>query len=93
MYYDFVPMPERKPLKWPNGARVAVLVTFNLEYWDLTKDTDEHITRAAPPFSPIPCPAMSPIFLTSPGANMASASVSGVCSTSPNVQASPSVAP
>jgi hypothetical protein len=19
--YDFVPMPERKPLKWPNGKR------------------------------------------------------------------------
>ena len=40
MYYDFVPMPERKPLKWPNGARLAVIVTFNLEYWDLTKDTE-----------------------------------------------------
>ena len=22
--YDFVPMPERKPLKWPNGKRLAL---------------------------------------------------------------------
>ena len=30
--YDYVPLPERKPLKWPNGKRLALLVTLNLEY-------------------------------------------------------------
>lgn len=38
--YDFVPMPERKPLKWPNGKRLALLITLNLEYWELTQDHD-----------------------------------------------------
>ena len=56
MYYDFVPMPERKPLKWPNGARVAVLITFNLEYWDLTKDTEESYYAGGPQILPDPLP-------------------------------------
>jgi len=41
MEYDYIPLPQRQPLKWPNGARVALLITFNLETWDLTKDTDK----------------------------------------------------
>jgi allantoinase len=41
MRYDFVPMPERQPLRWPNGARVAMLITPNLEWWDRTLDTTE----------------------------------------------------
>ena len=40
MLYDYVPLPERKPLKWPNGKRLALLVTLNLEYWELTQDHD-----------------------------------------------------
>jgi hypothetical protein len=31
MLYDFVPMSERRPLKWPNGKRLALMITFNLE--------------------------------------------------------------
>lgn len=34
MRYDFVPLPHRKPLRWPGGARLALIVTTNLEYWD-----------------------------------------------------------
>ena len=30
MHYDFVPLPYRKPLRWPNRARVALMVTINL---------------------------------------------------------------
>lgn len=56
MYYDFVPMPERKPLKWPNGARVAVLITFNLEYWDLVRDTEESYYAGGPAILPDPLP-------------------------------------
>ncbi len=41
MQYDFVPFPERKPLKWPDGKRLAVILTTNLEYWDPVRDTDE----------------------------------------------------
>ena len=40
MQYDFVPIPYRKPLKWPNGMRMAVIITTNLEYWEPTKDTE-----------------------------------------------------
>ena len=29
MHYDYVPMPRRKPLKWPNGARLAMIMTTN----------------------------------------------------------------
>lgn len=32
--YDFVPIVDRKPLVWPNGARIAVLPTLNIEYWE-----------------------------------------------------------
>ncbi len=38
--YDFVPIAYRKPLKWPNGARLALIVTLNLEYWDIVKDSE-----------------------------------------------------
>ena len=33
-------MPDRKPLKWPGRKRLALTITFNLEYWDLTQDHD-----------------------------------------------------
>jgi peptidoglycan/xylan/chitin deacetylase (PgdA/CDA1 family) len=56
MQYDFVPMPDRKPLKWPNGARIAVLLTFNLEYWDLVKDTDAPYYPGGPSILPDPLP-------------------------------------
>ncbi len=48
MHYDFVPMPHRKPLRWPNGARIAMLLTTNLEYWDRTKDTDKPFYPGGP---------------------------------------------
>lgn len=38
MHYDFVPLPHRKPLRWPNGKSVAVILTTNLEYWDQVRD-------------------------------------------------------
>ncbi len=38
MHYDFVPLPDRKPLIWPNGKKLAVILTTNLEYWDQERD-------------------------------------------------------
>jgi len=38
MHYDFVPMPQRKPLRWPNGNRLAIILTTNFEYWDPVRD-------------------------------------------------------
>ncbi len=40
MEYDYVPLPERKPLRWPNGKRLALMITFNLEHWDKVRDSD-----------------------------------------------------
>jgi allantoinase len=40
MQYPFVPMPQRKPLQWPNGKKLAVILTSNLEHWDRTKESD-----------------------------------------------------
>jgi peptidoglycan/xylan/chitin deacetylase (PgdA/CDA1 family) len=33
-YYDWSPIVKRKPLRWPNNARVAVVAIVNLEHWD-----------------------------------------------------------
>lgn len=38
MHYDFVPIAHRKPLVWPNGKKLAVILTTNLEYWDQVRD-------------------------------------------------------
>jgi len=48
MHYKFVPIPHRKPLRWPNGKRMAVILTTNLEYWEPTKDTDRIIYPGGP---------------------------------------------
>ena len=39
MNYDFVPISQRKPLVWPNGKRLAIILTVNLEYWDPVRET------------------------------------------------------
>src|SRR6185312_129010 len=37
-HYPFVPMPDRGKLTFPNGKRLAVIFTINLEYWELFRD-------------------------------------------------------
>ena len=32
--YDYVPLPDRRSLRFPDGARLAVILTINLEYWE-----------------------------------------------------------
>lgn len=48
MDYDYVPLPQRKPLRWPDGKRLAVMITTNFEYWDPVKDTDRVIYPGGP---------------------------------------------
>src|SRR6516162_6212603 len=48
MKYKFVPISQRKPLRWPNGKRLAVMITTNLEYWDVTKDTPKPFYPGGP---------------------------------------------
>ncbi|GIX15592.1 MAG: polysaccharide deacetylase [Paracoccaceae bacterium] len=48
MEYDFTPLPHRPRLRWPDGRRLAVILTTNLEYWDRVKDTDRVIYPGGP---------------------------------------------
>ena len=52
MEYPYVPMPQRGRLTWPDGKRVALILTFNLETWDMTKDTDRPYYAGGPPVLP-----------------------------------------
>ena len=62
MDYDYVPLPARNPLRFPNGARVALILTFNLETWDLTKDTDRPYYAGGPSILPDILPGHTPDF-------------------------------
>jgi peptidoglycan/xylan/chitin deacetylase (PgdA/CDA1 family) len=35
--YDYVPLPDRRPLRFPNGARLALILTINIEYWEKSR--------------------------------------------------------
>ena len=41
MDYDFVPMPDQKPLMWPQDHHLAVILTINLEYRDPVQTSDK----------------------------------------------------
>jgi len=62
MHYDYVPIVERLPLKWPGGKRVALILTINLETWDLIKDTDKPYYAGGPPILPDVLPGNTPDF-------------------------------
>jgi allantoinase len=47
-FYDYSPMPTRPKLKWPNGARVAVLIVPNIEHWDVHDDKGHMDVRNNP---------------------------------------------
>jgi len=48
MQYDFTPLPQRPVLRWPDGKRLAVILTTNFEYWDPVKDTDRVLYPGGP---------------------------------------------
>lgn len=48
MQYDFIPLPHRPVLRWPDGKRLAVILTTNFEYWDPVKDTDRVLYPGGP---------------------------------------------
>lgn len=62
MEYDYVPLPQRPPLAWPDGKRVALLLTLNLETWDLVKDTDRPYYAGGPAILPDVLPGRVPDF-------------------------------
>lgn len=60
MRYPFVPMPMRGTLRWPGGKRLALIITVNLEYWDLTKPTSAPYYAGGPAILPDPLPGNIP---------------------------------
>lgn len=62
MKYPYSPIVSRGKLKWPNGAKVALIVTANLEYWDLIKDTDKPYYAGGPSILPDSLPGNVPDF-------------------------------
>jgi peptidoglycan/xylan/chitin deacetylase (PgdA/CDA1 family) len=62
MLYDFIPISERKPLRWPKGKRLALLITLNLEYWELTQDRDGLYFAGGPSINDRLLPARIPDF-------------------------------
>lgn len=52
MHYDYVPIHKRNPIHFPDGKRVAVIITFNLETWDMVKDTEEPYYAGGPAILP-----------------------------------------
>ncbi|PZC40320.1 MAG: Peptidoglycan/xylan/chitin deacetylase, PgdA/CDA1 family [Chloroflexi bacterium] len=52
MSYIYSPISERQPLVLPNNNSLALIITFNLEHWDMTKDSDEPYYAGGPPVIP-----------------------------------------
>ena len=36
--YEYSPLVDRKPFSWPNQSKIAVVITVNLEAWDIVPD-------------------------------------------------------
>jgi peptidoglycan/xylan/chitin deacetylase (PgdA/CDA1 family) len=36
-YYPYVPLPDRQPLRFPDGAQLALILTINIEYWEKSR--------------------------------------------------------
>ena len=60
MQYPFVPLPQRGRLHWPDGKRLAVIVTVNLEFWDLMKETSGTFYAGGPAILPDALPGNIP---------------------------------
>jgi len=62
MRYPYSAIASRGPLKWPEDNKVALILTLNLEHWDMTKDTDEAYYAGGPPILPDVLPGRIPDF-------------------------------
>jgi allantoinase len=62
MHYEYSPIALRKPLRWPDNHRVALIITINLETWDLTKDSSRPYYAGGPAILPDALPGNVPDF-------------------------------
>lgn len=56
MRYPYSALPNRGLLTWPNGAKIALIITLNLEHWDIVKETAEAYYAGGPAILPHPLP-------------------------------------
>jgi peptidoglycan/xylan/chitin deacetylase (PgdA/CDA1 family) len=52
-FYDYSPIVDRPPIKWPNGARLAFYVGLNVEHYEIDKPSTS-ITPATAGLTPDP---------------------------------------
>jgi hypothetical protein len=62
MKYPYSPFPSRGKLTWPNNKRLAIIITINMETWDLIKNTDEAYYAGGPSILPDLLPGNVPDF-------------------------------
>ena len=62
MHYPYSPYPERGKLTLPNNCKIALIVTLNLEHWDMTKDSDKPYYAGGPAILPDALPGNVPDF-------------------------------
>jgi allantoinase len=62
MQYPFSALPSRGRLNWPGGKRLALIITINLEYWDLLKPTAATYYAGGPSILPDALPGNIPDF-------------------------------
>ncbi|MBC8226756.1 MAG: polysaccharide deacetylase [Gammaproteobacteria bacterium] len=62
MKYPYIPIVNRRKLSWPENKRLAIIITINLETWDLTKKTDKPYYAGGPPILPDLLPGNVPDF-------------------------------
>lgn len=55
-HYEYSPIIDRKPLRWPNGARIAVVPTINVETWNAVPEKGKLNYPGGPNVLPIPLP-------------------------------------
>jgi len=63
MHYEFSALPDRKKLHWLDGKRLALIITINLEYWELTRDQAEPLYPGGPASIPFPLPGNVPDYV------------------------------
>ena len=77
-FYPYVPLPDRQPLRFPNGAQLALIITINIEYWEpFRPGQKEPLFTGGPMTIPHGLPGVCLIRRTGLGASMVSGSASG----------------
>jgi peptidoglycan/xylan/chitin deacetylase (PgdA/CDA1 family) len=62
MHYEYSAIAHRKPLHWPQGKQVALVLTLNLETWDMVRDTERPVYAGGPAILPDTLPGNVPDF-------------------------------